>query len=79
MSQAYTLKFIHRLNGDGTVDSICRDCFATVATALSEPDLREDEQVHVCDTAILERYKKVRSGVKIFPSFHPAWSKMHTR
>jgi hypothetical protein len=62
MTQAYTLQFIHRLNKDGTIDSICRDCFVTVATARSQPDLKREELQHVCQRYLLERYKKVRTG-----------------
>jgi len=64
MSQSYTLQFIHRLNDDGTIDSICRECFVTVATALSGTDLHRDEQQHKCETTLLERYKKVRNQGK---------------
>ena len=32
MTQTHTVQFIHRLNDDGTIDSICRDCFVTIAT-----------------------------------------------
>ena len=35
MAQTYTIKFIHRINGDGSIDSICRECFVTIATAYS--------------------------------------------
>ena len=64
MSQTYTLQFIHRLNDDGTIDSICRECFVTVATALSPADLQRDEHQHKCETSLLERYKKVRNQGK---------------
>lgn len=59
MAQIYTLQFIHRLNDDGTIDSICRDCFATVATSISGAELEREEQEHICDTLLIERYKKV--------------------
>lgn len=60
MAQTYTLQFIHRLNEDGTIDSICGDCFATIATATSSADLEGEERKHCCDPALLEWYKKVR-------------------
>jgi len=59
MAQASTLQFAHRLNEDGTIDSICRDCFVTVTTASSESDLEHEECDHTCDPALIERYKKV--------------------
>lgn len=62
MSQAYTLQFIHRLNKDGTIDSICRDCFITIATARSQSELEREERQHVCQRYLLERYKKVKTG-----------------
>lgn len=60
MSHAYTLQFIHRLNSDGTTDSICRECFITVANSGSNPGLKGAEQSHCCDPYLLERYKKAR-------------------
>lgn len=59
MSQAYILKFVHRLNDCGTIDSICRECFATVATARSESALEGEQQKHRCDPGLLDRYKKL--------------------
>lgn len=79
MSQPYTLQFIHRLNEDGTIDSICRDCFVTVATGLSHSALKQGEQQHTCEPALLERYKKVQSNVKIFPGIAAFWSKARAR
>ena len=58
MAQTYTLQFIHRINADGTIDSICGDCFITVATATSSTVLERDERKHCCDPLLLERYKK---------------------
>jgi len=43
-------KFIHLLNKDGTVDSICRHCFVTVATAHRKSDLESEERGHVCES-----------------------------
>ena len=62
MAQTYTLQFIHRLNSDGTIDSICRECFLTVATATSTADLEREEHQHTCDAWLLQRYKKVRAS-----------------
>jgi len=42
--------FTHRFNdGVKTIDSICRDCFRTVATATQEADLKEAEKRHSCE------------------------------
>ena len=58
MTQTFTEPFVHRLNDDGTTDSICSNCFATVATAaVSESVLEREEQKHKCDTLPPDRYK----------------------
>jgi hypothetical protein len=64
MAQTYRLQFTHRLNDDGTMDSICHKCFITVATARSGAALEREEQKHCCDALLLERYKKVREHWK---------------
>lgn len=66
MPQPYTLQFLHRLNDDGSIDSICRECFATVATSTSEASLELEELSHACDPRLIERYKKVRAPGKLF-------------
>jgi hypothetical protein len=40
--------FHHRFNPDGTVESICAECFLTVATANSYDQLHEKEAAHSC-------------------------------
>jgi hypothetical protein len=47
-------KFSHRFNADGTVDSICRECFVTVATEESENELLAKEHLHSCNPHIVE-------------------------
>ena len=58
MTQTHTLQFLHRLNKDGTIDSICRECFATVVTSVWESNLEVEERKHRCDPSQIERYKK---------------------
>jgi hypothetical protein len=41
--------FPHRLNDDGSHDSICIGCFTTVATAQNEWELVAHESAHVCE------------------------------
>lgn len=48
--------FVHRANGDGTIDAICRDCYLTVATAEDEAGLAKGEREHVCDFHAVRRY-----------------------
>ena len=50
----------HRQNEDGTHDSICMDCFATIATVGSETDLYRYESIHVCDPVNLYRTNQAR-------------------
>ncbi|HEV2324363.1 MAG TPA: hypothetical protein VGS10_10490 [Terracidiphilus sp.] len=52
-------KFVHRSNRNGTTDSVCRDCFATVATAIWEAELERKESAHLCDPWTVERFKKI--------------------
>jgi hypothetical protein len=40
--------FPHRQNADGSHDSICKVCFATVATVQNEWELASHESAHVC-------------------------------
>jgi len=43
----------HRQNRDGSIDSICPRCFATVATAKSVTELHTCDKRHRCDEAFL--------------------------
>jgi hypothetical protein len=45
--------FPHRMNPDGTFDSICAKCFVTVANAIHETDLAHFERCHVCDSSAI--------------------------
>jgi hypothetical protein len=47
--------FPHRLNRDGSYDSICLTCFATVANAKEAADLDVLDQGHVCDPVVLSQ------------------------
>ena len=49
MSSKRLAMFPHRQNDDGTFDSICPDCFSTVARGLhTERQLVAFEEEHVC-------------------------------
>jgi hypothetical protein len=50
--------FAHRSNKDGTIDSICPICFATVATARNEAALKMAEIKHVCDPDKVHQYRR---------------------
>jgi hypothetical protein len=48
--------YAHRHNRDGSHDSICVGCFATVATAQDEWELAAHESAHVCNAWDRERF-----------------------
>lgn len=41
--------FVHRPNNDGSYDSICTSCFATVASVRDEAELTQLEHGHICN------------------------------
>jgi hypothetical protein len=45
--------FPHRRNKDGSFNSICLKCFATVASHMTEEELKEQDKNHVCVKSIL--------------------------
>jgi hypothetical protein len=47
--------FPHRRNKDGSFDSICLKCFATVASHMTQEELRELDKNHVCVNSLLSR------------------------
>ena len=42
-------QFPHRLNRDGSLDSIYKRCFQTIASCYSETALADAEKLHQCD------------------------------
>jgi hypothetical protein len=46
--------FPHRLNLDGTFDSICPDCLRTISNEQFEIDLNPPERNHHCDPILLD-------------------------
>ena len=42
------MQYPHRRNRDGSVDSICPRCIATIASSTCEADLRGPEARHIC-------------------------------
>ncbi len=45
--------FPHRHNKDGSFDSICTKCFATIASAQIDAELAVYDRKHVCDPLVL--------------------------
>jgi hypothetical protein len=67
MMASKTLRFYpHRLNLNGTYDSICLICFATVASARTEPELAVHDIKHICDNFLL-------SERRLFIPPHSSW------
>jgi hypothetical protein len=58
------MPFPHRFNCDGTIDSICDCCFATVATSSVEADLESSEVAHICEPARVAYYHQIDSTAK---------------
>jgi hypothetical protein len=56
--------FVHRANRDGTTDSICTCCFATVCTSTWETDLAGAERDHVCDPNVVARWEQMQQRDK---------------
>jgi hypothetical protein len=48
MAESPLPAFPHRRNHDGTFDSICFRCFATVAKEKNEVELKKSEEAHEC-------------------------------
>jgi hypothetical protein len=48
-----TTFYPHRQNRDGSFDSICLKCFATVANAKEVTELKSYEKEHICDESFL--------------------------
>jgi hypothetical protein len=55
-------EYPHRSNKDGTIDSVCPDCFHKIATSTWEAELECIEAAHVCEgrrSACLETHLSV--------------------
>jgi hypothetical protein len=48
--------FPHRMNIDGTIDSICPHCFVTIGCSTWEADLDRMEAAHICEPARLASF-----------------------
>jgi len=57
--------FPHRLNPDGSYDSICTVCLATVATVRKEEQLYPSELAHLCDPLRLYQVSQVSTPLAV--------------
>jgi hypothetical protein len=60
------LLYSHRHNTNGSYDSICLVCFATVATTQTKPELAVYDERHVCNQFLL-------SERRLFKPPHSDW------
>jgi hypothetical protein len=54
------IPFPHRINPDGTIDSICPLCYVTVGTSSHVADLERMEAAHFCEGGRLRYYEARR-------------------
>jgi hypothetical protein len=64
MADKLIVYFPHRPNKDGSFDSICLTCFATITTRQTEYELLEPEGKHVCIPSTLSQRSFDRSVLK---------------
>ena len=53
-------QFAHRMNKNGTIDSICPRCYTTIATSIWEADLDRTEATHICDPSLNQFQHQLR-------------------
>jgi hypothetical protein len=53
MADILTAYFPHRHNRDGSYDSICLTCFATVVSARTTRELITPNKEHICNSATM--------------------------
>jgi len=62
-------EFPHRMNEDGTIDSICPLCFVTIGCSTWEADLDRMEAAHICEPARLASFNG--PGLNSLPGEQP--------
>lgn len=62
------LFYPHRHNLNGTYDSICLICFATVATTLTEPELAVYDRKHICNQSLLSERRHFKPPHSDWPA-----------
>lgn len=67
--------YAHRLNKNGTYDSICLRCMGTAVFSMPEADLKYHEDRHVCDgvmlywiNQVLQKYQPPAPETVLYPS-----------
>ncbi len=57
------MQYPHRRNRDGSVDSICPRCIATIASSSREADLEFPEAAHTCEPWRLAYFQGAASSL----------------
>jgi len=57
-----TLRFLHTINKNGIVDSICAECRVRIASSRDEAGLARNELGHVCNPIRL--YQLMEDGIR---------------
>ena len=70
---ASVLSFHHRHNDDSTWDSICRNCFLTMATVYNEDDLAMHECNHDCGDLWLAKKGNHLENLGVSDNRSPDW------
>ncbi|WP_109488255.1 hypothetical protein [Occallatibacter savannae] len=66
-------EFPHRMNKDGTIDSVCPRCFATVGCSTWEAELERLEAAHSCLPARLAAFNDHHRRMPVAPERVPAF------
>jgi len=64
-------KFARRRNRDSSIDSICTQCFQTIASADREEDLALHEEKHICEPQSDLSHFYFRPDLRIREPRHP--------
>lgn len=64
-------KFARRRNQDSSIDSICTQCFQTIASADNEGDLLQHEEKHICDPYGEFSHRYLRPDLRFRELKHP--------
>ena len=65
IDRSANFEFPHRMNKDGTIDSICPRCFVTLGRSTWEADLDRMEAAHLCQPAIPASFRE-RRRISVF-------------
>jgi hypothetical protein len=70
-STTLPLGFAHRINEDGTFDSICCGCFMTIANEATLVELKKAENEHDCEMLMRQRLSHSTQRIQAVPAWTP--------